>query len=90
MFEIGEEETTAKIDEFDSSDVINTRSHIFLSSGSEEDILGFEVGMDDIVTVDEEECLDNLNHDSFKFGLVLPDPLDEIFVLNLNKSSFTL
>ena len=65
MFEIGEEETTAKIDEFDSSDVINTRSHIFLSSGSEEDILGFEVGMDDIVTVDEEECLDNFNHDNF-------------------------
>ena len=90
LFEIGEEETTAKIDKFNSSDVINTRSHIFLSSGSEENVLGFEVGMDDVVAVDEEECLDNFDHDNFKFSLVLSDPLDEIFVLNLNKPTFTL
>ena len=90
LFEVGEEETAAKIDEFDPSDVVHARSHIFLSSGFEQNVLGFEVGVDDIVTVDEEECLDDFDHDNFEFGLVLPDPLDEIFVLNLNKQPFTL
>ena len=90
MFEVGEKETTAKIDKFNSSDVVDTRSHILFSSGSEKDVLGFEVGMNDVVTVDEKECLDDLDHDNFEFCLILPDPLDEIFVLNLNKPSFTL
>ena len=90
MFEVGEEETTAKIDEFDSSDVVDTRSHIFFSSGSQEDVLGFEIGVNDVVTVDEKECLDYFDHDNFEFSLILPDSFDEIFVLNLNNSSFTL
>ena len=83
MFEISEKETTSEVYQFDSSDVVESWSHIFLSPSFEKNVLSFKVGMNNIMTVDEKESLDNFNYQYLKFSLVLSYLLYQILVLNL-------
>ena len=61
MFEVGEEETAAEVYQFHTPDVATQAGAVF-PAGSEEDVLGLEVGVHDIVAVHEIECLGDLNH----------------------------
>jgi hypothetical protein len=51
LLQIGEQEGRAKIDEFKGLNV-GAMAGLVLPAHFEEDVLGFEVGVDNIVTVD--------------------------------------
>jgi len=88
LFQVGEEEAASKINEFDSSDEADIAGVVFTFS-SQEDVLCFEVGVDDVVGVDQKECLADLYHEDLQLVLVLYHTMDQLFVDDLNERMCT-
>lgn len=90
LLQVREKETAAEIDQLDSSNVGLACPHLFLAASLQQNVFGLEVGMDDVVAVDEEECLGDFHDQYLELVLVCPDSMDKVFVLDLLNPKVTL
>lgn len=60
-----------------------------LPSQPEQDVFCLEVGVHDVVGVDEEERLADLHDEDAQFVLVLRHPMDQLLVLDLHRYGLT-
>jgi hypothetical protein len=88
LLQVGEEEAASEIYEFHSSDEADI-ARVLFAFCSQEDVLCFEVGVDDVVGVDQEERLADLHHEDFEFVLVLHHSVDQLFVNYLSERKST-
>lgn len=61
LFEVGEEEAAAEVDEFYSLDKGVSSTKVLSFSGFQQNVLGFKVRMDNVVAVDQKQSFDDFN-----------------------------
>jgi hypothetical protein len=88
LLEVGEEEAAAEVDEFDPADEADV-PRVVLPLGPQQDVLCFEVGVHDVVAVDQEERLAHLHHQDLQLVLVLHHPGYQLLVHDLHPPSLT-
>ena len=88
LFEVGEEEAAAEVDELDAADVADVPD-VVLALGPEEDVLGLEVGVHDVVAVDQVQRLAHLHHQDPQLVLLRLHPLDQLLVHYLHHAAST-
>lgn len=75
MLEIGEEETAAEVYELHPADVA-AEAGAFFPARAEEDVLGLEVGVHDVVAIHQVQCLGDLHHEDFQLVLICHHAMD--------------
>lgn len=79
LLEVGEEEAAAEVNQLDSADVADVPD-VVLPLGAQQDVLGLEVGVHDVVAVYQVESLAYLHHQDLQLVLILPHPVDQLLV----------